>query len=297
MAKAMIVVNPSSGSEQAEKYVDQLKNKLADQFEEMTVKTTKKAGDAIEFSSEAAVQQYDALFLMGGDGTINEGINGIAKHDYRPCVGVIPLGTVNNFARTLEIAMQPEEAIAEMKSAVQKKVDIGKVNETYFVSTVSVGPIPESVQEVDIDSKTKFGPLAYVFEGLKALNDERTALFEITVDGETWEERFSMVLVALSNSVTGIGTVFSSAEIDDGYLQLLGLRETTAVEKLALIPELFRDNEDYSDKLFLKKLKKAAFSTKGTESFVCTVDGDPGPAFPIEVEVFHNYISVFAPQR
>ncbi|MEG0442764.1 MAG: diacylglycerol kinase family lipid kinase [Carnobacterium sp.] len=297
MVKAMIVVNPSSGSEEAEKYVDQLKNELENQFDEMTVKVTTKAGDAMQFADEAAAQQYDALFLMGGDGTINEGINGIAKHGYRPCVGVIPLGTVNNFARALEIAMQPEEAIAGMKTAIRRKIDIGKVNETYFVSTVSVGPIPESVQEVDVDSKTKFGPLAYVFQGLKALNDERTTLFELTVDGETWEERFSMVLVALSNSVTGIGTVFSSAEIDDGYLQLLGLRETTAVEKLALIPELFRDSEDYSNKLFLKKFKKATLSTKGTESFVCTVDGDSGPTFPIEVEVFHNYISVFAPHR
>ncbi|MEG0268485.1 MAG: acylglycerol kinase family protein, partial [Carnobacterium sp.] len=99
MVKAMIVVNPSSGSEEAEKIVEQLKKELENQFDEMTVKATTKAGDAMQFADEAAAQQYDALFLMGGDGTINEGINGIAKHDYRPCVGVIPLGTVNNFAR------------------------------------------------------------------------------------------------------------------------------------------------------------------------------------------------------
>lgn len=293
----MIVVNPSSGSEQAEKYVDQLKAQLQSHFEQIVVNKTTKAGDAIHFANKAAFYQFDALFLMGGDGTINEGINGIAIHEHQPTVGIIPLGTVNNFARALEISVVPEEAIGNLELTSQKKVDLGKINDTYFVSTVSVGPIPESVQNVDTDSNTKFGPLAYVFEGLKALTDEHTALFDLTLDGEKIEEHYSMLLIALSNSVTGIGTVFSSAETDDGYLQLLCLKETTAVEKLQLIPELFRKDEDYSDKLVLKKFKKAAISTKGTENFVCTVDGDAGPAFPIEVEIFHKQLAVFVPSN
>jgi len=294
MSKAMIVVNPSSGREQANNYVDQLTNELKNEFGDITVQTTETDGDARRFADEAAVKRYDALFLMGGDGTINEGVNGIARYDYRPCVGVIPLGTVNNFAQSLGLPTKPEEAISQLKTAGRKKIDIGKVNDMYFVSTVSAGSIPESAQNVDPDSKTKLGPFAYLLAGLKVLNDDQTTLFEITGDGKPLEEHFSLILVALGNSVTGIGTFFPSAEIDDGYLWFMGLRDTNAVEKLSLVPELFQNNEDYSDMLATQPFKKASFRTKNKKTFVSTVDGETGPAFPIDVEVLHQYLTVFS---
>ena len=293
--KAMIIVNPSSGSEKAKEYVKQLQKRLANYSVESVIKETKKSGDAEKFASQASLEKLDAVFLMGGDGTVNEGVNGIAKHDYQPTVGVIPTGTINNFARSLGISMDPEEAIRQLDLTNKKSVDIGKVNDSYFISTVSVGAIPETVQEVDEESKSKFGPLAYVFEGVKALSDDETSTFQMVLDGTDFEEDFSMVLIGLSQSVTGIETVFSSAKIDDGYLNMLCLKESTAAEKMKLIPELIRDDENYSDKLVLKRFKKADMKTKQHKGFTTTVDGDKGPDFPIHLEVMHKLVSVYVP--
>lgn len=293
--KAMIIVNPSSGNEQAKKYVKQLQNHLAEHSVESVIKETQKSKDAEKFASQASLGKFDSVFLMGGDGTVNEGINGIAKQDYKPTVGVIPTGTINNFARALGISMNPEEAISQLDFTHKKKIDIGKVNDLYFISTVSVGAIPETVQEVDEESKSKFGPLAYIFEGVKALSDDETSTFQVTLDGTDFEDDFSMVLIGLSQSVAGIETVFSSAEIDDGYLNMLCLKESTASEKIKLIPELIRDDENYSDKLVLKRFKVADMKTKQHKGFTTTVDGDQGPDFPIHLEVMHKLVSVYVP--
>lgn len=294
--KAMIVVNPSSGSEQAEEFVTQLETRLREQFKEIVTKETQEAGDAEKFSSQAALEGYDAIFLMGGDGTINEGINGIAKQDYHPLIGIIPLGTINNFARVLGISMNAKVAINQLDFKNTKKVDIGKVNDLFFVSTVSVGSIPETVQHVDDEAKSKLGPLAYVMEGVKALNDDETSVFRMKLDGDDFEGNYSMLVIGLSKSVSGIGTVFSSAEIDDGYLYMLCLKKSTAVEKMKLIPELLRASDDYSEKLVLKKFKLADLKSKEGKEFTTTVDGNKGPKFPVHLEVYKQLLTVYVPK-
>lgn len=293
--KAMIVVNPSSGSEQAEDYVNQLSERLKEKFSDIVIKETKEAGDAEKFSAQASAERFDTLFLMGGDGTVNEGINGLMKLDYQPNVGIIPMGTLNNFARVLGISIEPREAISQLNFDHKKKTDIGKVNDQFFVSTVSVGSIPETVQHVDEESKAKIGALAYFKEGVKALSDDKTSTYQMTLDGQYFEGEYSMVLIGLSQSVVGMDTVFSSAEVNDGYLNMLCLKSSTAVEKMKLIPELLQDNENYSDKLVLKRFKTADLRTKQDEKFTTTVDGDKGPKFPIHLEIYQKLLSVYVP--
>ncbi|MBE8866163.1 acylglycerol kinase family protein, partial [Enterococcus faecium] len=96
MKKALLVVNPSSGGEQAQEYEKLAHQKLTTMFDEVVVLHTKKSGDAKNFTREAAVDRYHSVFVMGGDGTVNEGINGIAEQAHRPNFGFIPLGTVND---------------------------------------------------------------------------------------------------------------------------------------------------------------------------------------------------------
>ncbi|MDO5079440.1 MAG: acylglycerol kinase family protein, partial [Streptococcus minor] len=93
MTKVLLVVNPSSGGEKAKDFQEMAKEKLAQHFEEVIVKHTEKAGDASDFAKEAAKEHYEAVFVMGGDGTVNEGISGLAEEEYRPKFGFFPLGT------------------------------------------------------------------------------------------------------------------------------------------------------------------------------------------------------------
>lgn len=111
MKKAVLIVNPSSGGEKAKEFETLAEEKLKQLFDEVVVKQTEKGGDAEQFAREAAESHFDSVFVMGGDGTVNEGISGLAEQAYRPKFGFFPLGTVNDLARALNLPMDPEEAI------------------------------------------------------------------------------------------------------------------------------------------------------------------------------------------
>ena len=151
----MIIVNPSSGGEKAEKYMEKLKKQIESDFSELTIKKTKKAGDATTFCEEAALEKYEAVFVLGGDGTVSEAVNGLMVHQAQTILGIIPLGTVNNVARALGISTNPDVAIDSFKQRAVKQIDVGKLNSRYFISSTSVGPIPESIQEVDVEIDRK----------------------------------------------------------------------------------------------------------------------------------------------
>lgn len=296
MTKAMIIVNSSSGGEKSEDYIEQLKKQIGTTYTELTIKKTKKSGDARLFSEEAASNEYKAVFVLGGDGSVSEAVNGLMVHESKIALGIIPLGTVNNVARALGISMNPLKAIEALQEATVKQIDVGKINERFFISSTSVGPIPESVQEVDVDMKTKFGVFAYLMKGIQALRDEHTYTFEIEIEGEKWSADYSMLLIAMSNFVGGVGTAIPEAAIDDGLIHLVTLKETTTKEKLSLVPELFQDKEYTNDQLEYRTFKKAKIRLleDKDKSISCTVDGDKGQSFPLEINVLPHALSVFA---
>lgn len=292
----MIIVNPSSGAEESENYTEQLKEQLKAVASEFVIKKTKKSGDAKEFAEEAALNDYEAVFVLGGDGTVSEAVNGLMLHESKLPLGIIPLGTVNNVARAVGIPMNPEKAIDSLEQLTVQQIDVGKLNDRFFISSTSVGPIPESVQEVDVDMKTKFGVFAYLIEGIKALKNDETYTFELDIDGEKWTAEYSLLLIAMSNFVGGVGTIIPEAAIDDGLIHLVTLKETTAKEKLSLVPELFQNKEYTKDQLEHRSFKKARIRLVEDidKEINCTVDGDKGQTFPLEIEVLPQALSVFA---
>ena len=101
------MVNPSSGGEQAKEFEQLAIAKLESVFDEVS-SCIQKAGDE---NPRSATEGYHSVFVMGGDGTVNEGISGIAEQEHRPNFGFFPLGTVNDLARSIRIPLEPEEAI------------------------------------------------------------------------------------------------------------------------------------------------------------------------------------------
>ena len=112
MMKAMVIINPSSGKELAKNFEQKIADTLGGSYSEIVSRHTEKEGDAAAFAKEACVGSYDTIISMGGDGTINETINGMAEQQHRPKLGIIPLGTINDFARAIGVPLDPEEAIA-----------------------------------------------------------------------------------------------------------------------------------------------------------------------------------------
>ncbi|BCG61613.1 hypothetical protein PUR_50380 [Paenibacillus sp. URB8-2] len=123
------------------------------------VNETAKERDATLFCMTACEEGYDLVVSIGGDGTLHETINGLSGQDYLPKLGIVPLGTVNDFARALQIPQDPEQAIRTLTSSRVQTIDIGRLNDRLFINVVAAGSLAESVSSVSSEDKSRLGAL------------------------------------------------------------------------------------------------------------------------------------------
>ncbi|MDO4754241.1 MAG: diacylglycerol kinase family lipid kinase [Bacillota bacterium] len=294
LKKALLIINPSSGGEKAKDYEEQARTKLEAYFEEVIVKYTEKAGDATAYAREACGQGYHSVFVVGGDGTVNEGIAGISEQEHRPIFGFFPLGTVNDLARALSIPLNPAQAIEELDFSSVRNLDVGKINDGYFMNVVAVGAIPEAINRVESKDKTRWGAFAYFASAVKQLLNMQRYHFLIEVDGESREVESSTVLVGLTNSIGGFEKILPNAEVDDGVLHLIYLKDSSMFDSIKAVPNLLGGVEESTDNLEYLTFRKARISlVDDSQSLSVNMDGDEGSALPVEIGILPSHIRVY----
>lgn len=292
MKKAMIIANPSSGKEKAREYIQHIESKMESAGYDVDVRFTEGEGDAERLAKTACEEMYDAVIAMGGDGTMNETVNGLAEQPHRPVLGVIPLGTVNDFARALQIPLEPEEAIAHLTEATAS-VDIGKINGRYFLNILALGGIAEAVGDVPVARKTNFGPLAYLVEGIKTLKEKTPFSLKIVTDEQTYEEDALLFLAALTNSVGGFEQLAPDAEIEDGFIHCFIVKDVFLPKLVRVGVNLLKGDLQHDPDVIYFRAKTLSISSN--EELEANVDGDLGDSVPLELQVLHGHLDVFVP--
>ncbi|MDN3451649.1 diacylglycerol kinase family lipid kinase, partial [Planococcus sp. APC 3906] len=293
MKKAMFILNPSSGKEKAKDYAEQVKRTLEEMGYSVDTRETQKAKDATEFAAEACEKEYDFVVAMGGDGTINEAVSGLAEQEHHPLFSLIPLGTVNDFARALNISLDPAEAIEALKTGSEKWVDIAKVGDHFFMNILALGQVAESTYEVTPEQKTKLGAFAYFIEGLKAITQDTEQYFEIEYDDGKFEGEAKLVLVALTNSVGGFEKLAPEALTDDGLLHLYIIKNAALPAFIRIARNMLVGKLDNDPAVEVIKTTKVSIRTN--EPLYCNIDGDEGCATPFVIEVLPRHIRALVP--
>lgn len=179
---------------------------------------TWETGDAAMFSAEAAAAGADAVVAVGGDGTLNEVVNGL--DGTTTPLGVIPIGTANDFARQVGIPLDVDHAMDVILRAPARALDTGELNGRRFLNVSTGGVGAEATAETPADAKEALGILAYAITGVRKLRDlePRTARFW----GPGFDRTIEFLLFAVGNGrVTGGGTVITPrASFTDGLLDL-----------------------------------------------------------------------------
>lgn len=288
MKKCMVILNPSSGKEQALNYEEFIRAQLSDY--DVVVKETTGEGDAKRFARQACDEQYEAVVLVGGDGTLNEGINGIAEQPYRPVVGIVPLGTVNDFARALGISLEPEEAI-QVLGGNTRRADIGKVNDHYFTNVVAIGSLGEAVGDVSVEQKTMMGSFAYLFEGVKALAQNDS--FEVRVQkGDVYyREDATLFLSVLTNSVGSFERITEEADVSDGLIHCFIIKNGSLFDLAKLAKNLLTGNYEQDENVITFDAKEVVVET--SKEIALNVDGDLIGTTPAAISILHNHLAFF----
>ena len=221
-------MNPHAGADRALEFVPLINTRLRTLVRELDITIPVDADDAERASARAADEGCDALYVAGGDGTLNAALRGLASRGAigNMPIGVIPLGTGNDFAKALGLGESPEPALDALLEARVVHVDLGTLNDRPFANTSAGGFIAEVSESVTEKLKNTAGKLAYLVGGARALVGTEPFSARLVVhpgEGPALDSQLDVQLFAVCNArfIGGGYPIAPSAMIDDGLLDVL----------------------------------------------------------------------------
>ena len=203
--KLLFIVNPRAGKTKSLAPLFDAAAIYSEAGYLVSVRKTTHRGEATELA-ESLGPEFDVVVCHGGDGTLNETVNGVMRipREYRPLVSYLPGGSTNDFAASLNISSNPAEAAASAMRMKPRSLDVGKFGERNFVYVASFGAFTKTTYTVQQDIKNMFGHFAYLLEGVKNLDTLCPYRMKITADGEVFDGEY--LFGAISNSTSSSAT-------------------------------------------------------------------------------------------
>ncbi len=266
--KSRLIINPVSGTDSAPDYLQTINERLRAAFGEMDIVMTVGAGDATRAAEDAArAGIYDKLFVAGGDGTLNETINGVARVGgafERITFGLVPLGTGNDFASALGLPGEIEAAIEILTTGRTVAVDVGALHSRHFVNVSAGGFIAEVSDAVNPQLKTIAGKFAYLVGGAQVLFDYepvRTLVRLVDEDGRKIRRALDMQMFAVCNSrmVGGGRLIAPHAVVNDGLLDVCLVKAMPVLEFVGLLTSVASGEHLADERVSYFRVREAEF--------------------------------------
>ena len=267
---ARIILNPLAGN--AEHLAGVERAQALWQAHGWTVerRTTQYAGHAVELAREAAAGGCDLVVAAGGDGTVNEIVNGIANT--RSALAALPVGTGNVWVRELKLPLRPEIAAAALLEGASYPLDLGQAGERYFLLMAGVGFDASVTRRVRPELKRRFGILAYLIQALSIARDVRGTRVRILLDERPVKGHVLMVVISNSRLYGGFLHIAHQASLTDGLLDVAVIKGQDARSApLHLLSILLRRHHFNPD---LAYYRAREVSVTGPAPLDVQVDGD-----------------------
>jgi diacylglycerol kinase (ATP) len=283
MAKTFVILNPAAGSvKDADAIVERIRH-----LPDVEVCISANAGAVMKSTRRALRKGCEMIVAAGGDGTLNEVINGLREDASSVAVGLIPLGTGNDFARTLDLPTDVDEAIGVLLAGHTRPIDLVRVksDEVRFFVNVSAGGFSGLVDEnLTPEMKKTWGPLAYLRSAAAMLPELRAYQTTLSLD-KTESLTLSLYNVVIANGrYVGGGTeIAPEASIDDGLLDIILIQERSPAELALLAAQVALGNHLSSDAIVFRRAAKITVNSRPGMWF--NVDGELVGNEPAEFEV------------
>jgi YegS/Rv2252/BmrU family lipid kinase len=292
-----VIFNPAARGNKARRFRHQL-DAIGSQC---ALKATTAPGDARRLAAEAVGEEFDLIVAAGGDGTVNEVLNGLGDAPdgfSRARFGVLPLGTVNVFARELGIPLRIERAWGVLQRGREARIDLpraeflanGASQRQYFAQLAGAGMDARAIELVDWGLKKKIGPLAYFIAGLKALREQKP---KIIVHAEGREVRGELVLIGNGRFYAGSFGVFPAADLRDGLLEVCVFPRINWWTTFRCVPSLLTRRR--LPKTAVQRVRAAAFELTSESAAAFELDGEWAGRLPATFSVEREKLRVMVP--
>lgn len=293
MKRARLIYNPTSGREEMKRRLPDILQRLDRGGIETSCHATIGEGDATIAAAEAADRDYDLIIAAGGDGTLYEVINGLANKENRPPLGILPVGTTNDFARATGIPKHWEYACDLIINQYTRPIDVGVANERFFINIAGGGSLTELTYDVPSKLKTMVGQLAYYMKGLEKMTRLRPTELKFVADGVgEFHDEYMMFLICNSNSVGGFERLAPESKLDDGLLDVLLIRKMNLAEFIRLVTLALR-GEHLNDP-HVTHFRTNSLKVTTPDYVQLNLDGEYGGVLPCNFSVLPSHLRIFA---
>lgn len=272
--KLLYIYNPNAGKGIILPKLHEVIDIFAKEGYVVEIYPTQRSKDA-ENRASLAGDQYDIIACSGGDGTLDEVVNGLVKTGNRTPIGYIPVGTTNDYASSLNISKDIVLAAHEMMLGKPCPLDVGRFNDHHFVYVAAFGLFTGVSYETDQNFKRLFGHMAYLMEGIKSLADVKSYHMKVEIDGVEHEGDFMYGMVTNSKSVGGFKHLTGkNVELDDGVFEVTFIKMPKNLIQLNEIAGSLLLQDNKSDLIISGKAK--CVKIRSDISVAWTMDGEYG---------------------
>ena len=293
----LVIINPAAGGGRALRSVAWVRERLAPR-PEARLEITRRSGDAEALAAEAARRGHDRVIVIGGDGTVQEVVNGLLSADEPASMGIVPLGSGNDLARSLAL---PGELGSAWRTAVghaTRWIDVARARnaagvERLFASAGGIGFDAQVAAAMAERSGWQVGRAGYLLTTLTELRRFENRRVRLTIDGASVIG--DVLFVAIANGVFYGGgmRIAPGALLDDGRLDVCVVGDISRLTVLRQLPNLYRGT--HVDHPAVSMRSGAVIEADGDGDTRIHLDGEPFGSLPLHVTVRHRALAVAAP--
>jgi YegS/Rv2252/BmrU family lipid kinase len=296
LKSAIIVANPHAGSYDAHA-LESARRLLQEQDWNVEIQLSEQSGDLFRFAQEAVKQKLDAVIVAGGDGSINEVVQALANS--QTALALLPGGTVNVWAREAGIPLDWQGALDVLLHGQEKVMDLGQINDHYFLSMAGVGMDGEIAQAVEGKPAKRLGPLGYVLVGTWKGVGYSGFRAELQLGQKRIKTNALQIVFGNTQLYGGVIKYTWKAHCDDGILDLCIVKKQNFWRRFLVALDFLMSRKERQQWVRYEKVQEVLLSTQ--QVVAIQVDGEPilqtVPEQPTRVRIVPDALKVIVPQQ
>lgn len=290
--KIMCIVNPVAGKGKALRVWNKVHGKVAE-LGQMDLAYTEYAGHGTILASQAVKQGYELVLAFGGDGTLNEVVNGLAKTEV--VFGFVPAGTGNDFARSIGLSKDPLQAVEVIAAGKTKWLDLGRFDGQYFLNMGGLGFDADVAHRVNCKRILR-GHLAYLVAVLQTLLVYNSYRLEVIIDDQKIATDTILVSVGNGQYLGGGFHFLPQAVLDDGQFDIMVVDRISRLDIMATLPVLYKGEHVNHPKCHFYRGREVTINLlEGNKKAFAQVDGQEISTFPLHFRIEPSALKVIVP--
>lgn len=287
----LLIYNPNSGHRAFIQSLDTVIKRVQDEGYQILLYRLDNYTGIGDYFDTVSIDTIDRVWIAGGDGTLNTVVNALLQRNIELPIGILPVGTANDFAYYFDFPKDLDAQLDIALSNVCTPIDVGRMNDQYFINVASMGALVDVSQRTDTAVKNTLGKLAYYIKGLEELPTLKPINIQLTLGEVRFERSIYFMLVMNGKSAGGFKKLGNFADISDGLFDVIIFNKCPIFEVMNLLIKVLNGEHVNSD--YVEYYQTNDILVESSQVIPSDVDGEAGSSLPIHIVNEQRRLRIF----